>query len=125
MAQVVRGIRGAITVDCNETETIHQATRELLLTIMRENQVTPAQIASCFITVTPDLDATFPAQAIRQMEGWDVIPLMCALEVPVPGSLPKCIRLLLHVNTDKTQEEIRHIYLREAEGLRPDLKQKG
>ncbi|ASS77197.1 chorismate mutase [Tumebacillus algifaecis] len=122
---IVRGIRGAITVEHNETESIHQATRELLLTIMEENLITPEQIASCFITVTPDLDATFPAQAVRAMDGWDIIPLMCALEVPVPGSLPKCIRLLLHVNTVKTQEEIRHIYLREAEGLRPDLKQKG
>ncbi|MFD2171127.1 chorismate mutase [Tumebacillus lipolyticus] len=120
---IVRGIRGAITVEHNETESIHLATRELLLAIMKENGLTVEQIASCFITVTPDLDATFPAQAVRAMAGWEVIPLMCALEVPVPGSLPKCIRLLLHVNTEMRQEEIRHIYLRDAVGLRPDLKQ--
>nr|WP_198299852.1 chorismate mutase [Tumebacillus avium] len=122
---VVRGIRGAITVEQNDAASIHQATRELLLAMVEENQLTTPLIASCFITMTPDLDAAFPAQAIRELDGWELIPLMGALEVQVPGGLPMCIRLLLHVNTAKTQEEIQHIYLRDAVKLRPDLQQKG
>ncbi|WP_207893850.1 chorismate mutase [Tumebacillus sp. BK434] len=122
---VVRGIRGAITVEQNDAANIHQATRELLLTMVEENQLSTDLIASCFITTTPDLNAAFPAQAIREMAGWDLIPLMGALEVQVPGAPPLCIRLLLHVNTAKTQEEIQHIYLRDAVRLRPDLQQKG
>lgn len=125
MTLVVRGIRGAITVEQNEAASIHQATRELLLAMVEENQLTTPLIASCFITMTPDLDAAFPAQAIRELDGWELIPLMGALEVQVPGGLPMCIRLLLHVNTAKTQEEIQHIYLRDAVKLRPDLQQKG
>lgn len=125
MSTVVRGIRGAITVEQNEIETIHRATTELLLQMLRDNEVEPRDIASCFITVTPDLNATFPARAVRDLDGWDLVPLMCALEVPVPGSLPRCIRLLLHVNTAKEQEEVRHVYLREAVNLRPDLTAKG
>ncbi|ARU62707.1 chorismate mutase [Tumebacillus avium] len=125
MTLVVRGIRGAITVEQNDAASIHQATRELLLAMVEENQLTTPLIASCFITMTPDLDAAFPAQAIRELDGWELIPLMGALEVQVPGGLPMCIRLLLHVNTAKTQEEIQHIYLRDAVKLRPDLQQKG
>ncbi len=124
MTTVVRGIRGAITVENNDVEEIHAATRELLVEMLEHNEVDPEQIASCFITVTPDLDATFPAVVVRDMQGWDLVPLMCALEVPVPGSLPRCIRLLLHVNTAKHQDEIRHVYMREAVHLRPDLQQK-
>lgn len=124
MSVVVRGIRGAITAQNNEICEIHAATKELLIAMLEQNEVTAEQIASCFITVTPDLDVTFPARAVRDMSGWDLVPLMCALEVPVPGSLPQCIRLLLHVNTDKGQEEIRHVYMREAVNLRPDLQQK-
>jgi chorismate mutase len=75
------------------------------------------------VTVTQDLDAAFPARAIRQMAGWDLVPLMCALEMPVPGGLQKCIRLMVMVNTDKRQDQIRHVYLNEAKKLRPDLAQ--
>jgi len=124
MSLIVRGIRGAITVEHNDTNEIHVATKELLVEMLEQNDVSSEQIASCFITVTPDLDATFPARAVRDMSGWDLVPLMCALEVPVPGSLPQCIRLLLHVNTAKGQEEIRHVYMRKAVILRPDLQQK-
>lgn len=120
----VRGIRGAITVAANEEAPILSATLELLRSIVAENQIAPDDICSLFITVTTDLDDTFPAKAIRQMEGWELVPLMCALEVPVKGSLERCIRLMLHINTDKTQAEINHVYLGGAQVLRPDLKAK-
>ncbi|WP_336786761.1 chorismate mutase [Paenibacillus sp. MMO-177] len=117
----VRGIRGAITVDVNEKEPILQATLELLQEVVKQNDIVPDDIASVFITVTQDLDATFPAIAIRQMSGWDLVPLMCALEVPVKGSLERCVRFMIHLNTDKSQAEINHVYLGGARVLRPDL----
>ncbi|MBD2845158.1 chorismate mutase [Paenibacillus sp. IB182496] len=117
----VRGIRGAITVDRNEEQTILQATRELLDGIIADNAIVPDDICSVFVTVTGDLDETFPAAAIRQMPGWELVPLMCALEVPVKGSLERCIRLMVLFNTDKKQSEVRHVYLGEAIRLRPDL----
>ncbi|MNN88276.1 Chorismate mutase AroH [compost metagenome] len=73
--------------------------------------------------MTGDLDATFPARAIREIEGWDLVPLMCSVEIPVKGGLPMCIRLMVQVNTDKSQRDIRHVYLNEAQKLRPDLSQ--
>ncbi|ANY68870.1 chorismate mutase [Paenibacillus algorifonticola] len=119
----VRGIRGAITVDTNEKEPILKATLEMLHAIVADNDVQPDDICSVFITVTNDLDDAFPAVAIRQMSGWELVPLMCALEVPVKGSLARCIRLMVTVNTDKTQAEIKHVYLGGAQVLRPDLTQ--
>ncbi len=118
---VVRGIRGANTVNNNEEQEILKATTDMLLKLVEDNQVSPEDICSVFITVTEDLNATFPARAIRQMTGWELVPLMCSLEIPVPGSLPKCIRLMVMVNTDKAQKEMVHVYLNEAERLRPDL----
>lgn len=118
---MVRGIRGATTVKQDEELEILQATTELLLQIVEENHVVPEDICSVFVTTTGDLTATFPARAIRQMQGWDLVPLMCSLEIPVQPSLPKCIRLMVHVNTDKAQGEIRHVYLNEAKILRPDI----
>ncbi|MFC4103719.1 chorismate mutase [Paenibacillus xanthanilyticus] len=117
----VRGVRGAITVEVNEEAPILQATTKLLHEIVRANGIVPDDICSVLVTVTGDLDATFPARAIRVMEGWELVPLMCALEVPVKGSLEKCIRLLVHVNTEKSQREIEHVYLGGAQVLRPDL----
>ncbi|MFD0711162.1 chorismate mutase [Paenibacillus sp. GCM10027626] len=117
----VRGIRGAITIEVNEEQPILDATSELLADIVHANGIVPDDICSVLITVTNDLDATFPARAIRTMAGWELVPLMCALEVPVKGSLEKCIRLLVLVNTDKSQQEIEHIYLGRAQALRPDL----
>jgi len=117
----VRGIRGATTVEANEERVILEATSELLKRIVEANGIVPEDIASIIVTVTHDLDATFPARAIRQLPGWELVPLMCALEVPVKGSLEKCIRLMVHVNTDKRQDEIRHIFLGRARELRPDL----
>lgn len=117
----VRGIRGATTVESNEEKQILEATSELLREIVAENEFGPEDIASVIVTVTGDITATFPARAIRQMPGWDLVPLMCALEIPVENSLPLCIRLMVLINTTKRQDEIRHIYLNEARVLRPDI----
>ncbi|OXM16639.1 chorismate mutase [Paenibacillus herberti] len=117
----VRGIRGAITVDHNEEKDILDATSEMLEAIVADNRIDPEDICSVMITVTTDLDATFPARAIRGLQGWDLVPLMCAVEVPVKGSLERCIRLMVTVNTELTQKEIKHVYLRGARVLRPDL----
>lgn len=116
-----RGIRGAITVAEDRPELILAATRELLEAILHANTgMTPEDIASAFFTVTPDLSSTFPAQAAREM-GWSQVPMMCAREIPVPGSLPRVIRVMVHWNTERAQSEIVHVYLREAVRLRPDL----
>ena|SRR5690625_2329020 len=117
----VRGIRGAITVENNEKTEILDATFELLNEMIEKNNVHPEDTSWVLITVTHDLNATFPAQAIRKLQGWELVPLMCSLEIDVPGGLPQCIRLLMQVNTDKRQDEIVHVYLNEAKRLRPDL----
>jgi len=117
----IRGIRGATTVTADEPELILQATRELLEEILTENEgMRPADVASALFTVTDDLASTFPAQAARQM-GWGLVPMMCAREIPVPGSLPRVIRVLVHWNTELKQNEVTHVYLRDAVKLRPDL----
>jgi len=118
---MVRGIRGATTVRNDEENEILKATTELLLQIVEENRVIPEDICSVFVTTTGDLTATFPARAIRQMPGWELVPLMCSLEIPVQPSLPKCIRLMVHVNTEKSQKDVQHVYLNEARSLRPDI----
>jgi chorismate mutase len=117
----IRGIRGAIAVDESTAESILSATQDLLCTILKANPTLQAEdIASVFFTVTGDLTAVHPAKAARQL-GWNHVPLMCATEIPVPGSLPHCIRVLLHWNTDLPQTAIRHVYLGAATQLRPDL----
>ena len=117
----IRGIRGATTVSADEPDLILQATRELLEEILTENEdMQPEDLASAIFTVTDDLVSTFPAQAARQM-GWDMVPMLCAREIPVPNSLPRVIRVLVHWNTELPQSEIKHVYLREAVKLRPDL----
>lgn len=120
-----RGIRGATTVANNEEAEILEATSQLLDEIVSYNEIQPEDISNVWITVTHDLDAAFPAKAIRQLDGWDMVPLMCALEIPVAGSLPKCIRLMVQVNTHKSQREIKHVYLNGAQALRPDLASQG
>ena len=117
----IRGIRGATNVTTDEPELILQATRELLEEILAENEgMQPEDIASAIFTVTDDLVSTFPAQAARQM-GWGLVPMLCAREIPVPDSLPRVIRVLVHWNTELPQSEIKHVYLRDAVKLRPDL----
>ena len=120
----VRGIRGATTVSQNDEHEMLQATVEMLRNIVANNGLSPEDICSVFVTVTQDLDATFPAKAIRELEGWEYVPLMCSMEIKVPGSLEKCIRLMVLVNTDKSQREIRHVYLKNAITLRPDIQSK-
>jgi chorismate mutase len=115
-----RGIRGAITVEADSADAIVAATRELLASMVETNDVAVSDIASAIFTVTPDLTAAFPAQAAREL-GWRHVPLLDAQEVPVPGSLPRCVRVLILWNTERSQEEIRHMYLRDAASLRPDL----
>lgn len=117
----IRGIRGAITVDMDAPEHILAATRELLEAILNANPTLRCEdIASALFTVTDDLHSAYPALAARQM-GWDLVPMMCAREIPVPGGLPRCVRVLLHWNTDLPQDAVHHVYLREAMVLRPDL----
>ena len=117
----IRGIRGATTVLADQPDLILQATRELLEAILDANfQMKPEDVASAIFTVTDDLLSTFPAQAARQM-GWELVPMLCAREIPVPDSLPRVIRVLVHWNTELPQSEIKHVYLRDAVKLRPDL----
>jgi chorismate mutase len=112
-----RGIRGATTVERNERESLLEATMELLELMIRRNELQTEDIASAIFTVTADLDAEFPALAARRM-GWTEVALLCAREIPVPGSLEMCIRVLLHVNTTRSNAEIQHVYLRKAIALR-------
>ncbi len=114
-----RGIRGATTVARNEPEAIWEATQELLQALVEANGLDPCDLASAIFTVTGDLDAAFPATAARRM-GWHDVPLLDAREIAVPGSLPRCIRVLLHWNTDRTAAEIVHVYLHAAQVLRPE-----
>jgi chorismate mutase len=117
----IRGIRGATTVTADEPDLILQGTRELLEEILAANEgMRPEDVASALFTVTDDLLSTFPAQAARQM-GWGLVPMICAREIPVPGSLRRVIRVLVHWNTELLQNEITHVYLRDAVKLRPDL----
>ncbi|MBR9802591.1 MAG: chorismate mutase [Rubinisphaera brasiliensis] len=118
---VVRGIRGAISAEENTREAILGATRELLEEILRVNELSHYEdLVSAIFTTSPDLNAVFPAEAARGL-GMNEVPLLCASEISVPGALPSCIRVLLHVNTDKKQNEITHVYMREAVKLRPDM----
>ena len=117
----VRGIRGATTVDADEAGQVLSATGELLEAILSVNQLEDFdEVVSAIFTTTSDLSATFPAEAAREL-GMHQVPLLCASEIPVPGSMPHCIRVLLHVNTTKPQSEIVHVYLRDAQRLRPDV----
>ena len=116
----LRAIRGAITVDADEPDLVHAATRELLETIVARNALADADLVSALFTVTPDLTSAFPACAARAL-GWIDVPLLCALEIPVPGALPRCVRVLLHVASDRPRSAMAHVYLRDAAGLRPEL----
>lgn len=121
---MVRGIRGATTVSTDTVEEVLLATRELLEIIRKENDFAVEDIASALFTVTADIRSVFPAAAARSI-GWDKVPLLCFQEIEVPDALARCIRVLVHVNTDKRQDEIKHIYLKEAQSLRADLQKQG
>jgi chorismate mutase len=118
---MIRGVRGAITVDCNTEDSITSATEELLKQLIEENKILPEQVASVFISTTEDLNASFPARALRKFAGWTYVPVMCMRELSVPNSLKMCVRIMMHVNTAVPQEEVVHVYLGGAKVLRPDL----
>jgi len=117
----MRGIRGATTIESDQAEQVLSATRELLEAICSANsQLQAADIASALFTMTDDIASAYPAGAARQL-GWDLVPMICAREIPVPGGLPRCIRVLILWNTDREQAAIHHVYLHAAVKLRPDL----
>ncbi|MDP6510331.1 MAG: chorismate mutase [Dehalococcoidia bacterium] len=118
-----RGIRGAITVEDNDREEMLSATTELLQKLVEDNQVKAEDIAYIYFTTTPDLNAEFPAVAARRM-GMDHVPLLCGHEMAVPHGLPRCLRILMLVNTERKASEIVHVYLREATSLRADMQQR-
>ncbi|MCE7793315.1 chorismate mutase [Salipaludibacillus sp. CUR1] len=118
---MIRGIRGATTVEENSTGAIIEATLDVMKQIQDKNNVVPDDISHIMITMTDDLNATFPARALRQLDGYQFVPVMCAQEISVPDGLKKCIRLMVTVNTAKRSDEIDHVYLKDAVKLRPDL----
>lgn len=118
---MVRGLRGATTVVADESHAVLEATETLVQTIAEENNVLPEDIVSVLISTTTDVKSAFPAKAVRSIDGWTYVPVMCTHEMDVTGSMPLCIRVLMHVNTKLTQKEVKHIYQNEAVKLRPDL----
>ena len=121
---MIRGVRGAITVDANSADAILGGTQELLTTMIAINRIAEDEVASILFTATPELTAAYPAKAAR-MIGWTRTALMGFVEADIDDGLPMCIRVLIHWNTDKALEEIQHVFLRDAIRLRPDLKLDG
>ncbi|WP_174734008.1 chorismate mutase [Mesobacillus harenae] len=122
---MIRGVRGAITINQDTAEEIVSASEKLLRNVIDTNKIKPEEVTSVFISVTDDVTAAFPARALRLIDGWTHVPVMCMKEIPVPDSLPLCIRVMMHVHTEQTQSEITHVYLEGAKSLRPDLSVKG
>ncbi|HKW45529.1 MAG TPA: chorismate mutase [Candidatus Eremiobacteraceae bacterium] len=118
---ITRGIRGAVTAAANDRDAILDATSALLAELVRANSLEPEAVAAVFFTTSADLNAAYPAEAARA-KGWTHVPLLCSHEMVVPGGLPACIRVLMLVNTDVAQTDIKHIYLGGAASLRPDLR---
>ncbi|WP_226580024.1 chorismate mutase [Halobacillus litoralis] len=119
---MIRGVRGATTVDRNESEEIIARSLELMEDVVSSNHIKAEDVVSVYFTVTNDIDDTFPAKCLRGMDGWTYVPVMCMREIPVTGSLPKCIRVMVTVQTDMEQKQVKHIYHYDAKQLRPDLK---
>ncbi|WP_270179054.1 chorismate mutase [Alkalihalobacillus sp. CinArs1] len=118
---MLRGVRGATTVEQNDKDEILEATEKLLQEVIDQNNVLPDRVASIQFTMTSDLNAVFPAEAVRALDGWMHVPLLCSSEIPVDGALSSCIRILMMIDTDLNQDEIQHVYLEKAVALRPDL----
>jgi len=116
----MRGIRGATQIDANTVEAMEDGVAELCEILCRTNSVAPADIVWAIFTVTHDLDADFPARAARVRAGWGMVPMICSREIPVPGSLPRVVRVLIHLDSGKPRDA-KHVYLRGARALRPDL----
>ncbi len=119
----VRGIRGAVSIEHNTKEEILAGTAALMKALMEKNRLRSEDMVSVIFSVTEDLNAAFPAAAARAA-GLDQVPLFDCMEIPVPGSLPGIVRVLIHVNTEKTQQDMIHIYMGRASSLRPDLSEK-
>jgi chorismate mutase len=117
---MVRGLRGATTVDADTTEQVTERSQELMLRLMERNELVEDDIVSALFTATADVTSVFPATAVREI-GFGAVPLLCAAEIAVPGAMPLCIRVLLHAYTTRTRDEIHHVYLHGAQGLRDDL----
>lgn len=120
MGMICRGVRGATTAEENSAEAIWSATRLLLQAVIEANDIREDDVASVIFTTTPDLNTAYPAKAARDL-GWHRVALMGMQEIDFPDGIPLCIRVLVHWNTDKTLEEIKHVYMRDAIALRPDL----
>lgn len=118
---MIRGVRGATTISKNTEIEIIESTEELLLMMIQQNDLEATDVASVFISVTSDINAAFPAKALRRIPDWTFVPVMCMNEINVDGSLPLCIRIMMHINTEKEQHQIHHIYLKNTTKLRPDL----
>jgi chorismate mutase len=118
----VRGVRGAPCVSEDNPGLIREAATELMKELLRRNEINDFDdVISAVFTTTEDLVSAFPAEAARAI-GMNQVPLLCAREIPVPGSMPRCIRVLLHINTERMPQQIEHVYLREAQKLRPDIR---
>lgn len=115
----IRGLRGATTVAADRAELIEEAVQELLLALLERNGVTADDVVSAWFTATPDLTSDFPARGARHL-GWREVPMLCAQEIDVDGALPRCLRVLLHVEVEHGAA-LRPLYLRDARELRPDL----
>ncbi|WP_067974570.1 chorismate mutase [Nocardiopsis trehalosi] len=118
----VRAIRGAVQVDADERELVLEATAELVAEVVRRNELSTDDVISVLFTATQDLTAEFPALAARRL-GFADVPLMCATEIAVPHALPRVVRLMAHVETDRPRSEVQHVYLRGAQALRLDIAQ--
>lgn len=118
---MIRGIRGAITVEEDKESEVISATENVVLEMIDKNKIDPSKVASVFISVTNDINSVFPAKALRSIEGWKYVPVMCMKEIEVTSALPMCIRVMMHVNTQMEQQEVQHVYMEGATVLRPDL----
>ena len=120
---MIRGLRGAITIESDKPELVWDETARLVREVVAANNVEIDDIASILISTTPDITSAFPARAVRLMEGWHYVPVMCTHEMDVPNALPLCIRVLIHANVEVAQKDVKHLYLNDAVKLRPDLAQ--
>ncbi|AZV51131.1 MULTISPECIES: chorismate mutase [Bacillus] len=118
---MIRGIRGATTVEKDTEEEILQKTKQLLEKMIEENKTKPEDVVQMLLSATPDLHSVFPAKAVRELSGWHYVPVTCMQEMDVTGGLKKCIRVMMTVQTEVPQNQIRHVYLEKAVVLRPDL----
>ena len=118
---MIRGVRGATTVQVDTDLEIMTAVERLLREMIELNSIEAEKVASIFISMTEDLRSAFPAKALRKIDGWTYVPVVCMQEIPIVNSLPLCIRIMLHLNTDKEQTQIQHVYQEGATVLRPDL----